>query len=173
MVTATPVAAPLSLTCRSRAFSAERGRPRRRGFLLETRRTSFEESVGDFMSRDGSVVVTRTPQEIFADHVAAVSHGDMAAIVKNYADDAVIVTSHGVLEGPAGVESFFRQTLEALPEVELSATSAVFGGNALLLHWTASSPQGRVDDGVDTFLFANGLIQLETSSFTLQPIRAR
>src|SRR6476646_10663645 len=111
------------------------------------------------MSRDGSDVVTRTPQEIVADHVAAVSHGDMAAIVNNYADDAVIVTSHGVLEGPAGVESFFRQTLEALPEVELSATSAVFGGNALLLHWTASSPQGRVDDGVDTFLFANGLIQ--------------
>ena len=111
--------------------------------------------------------MSRSNEEVFAAHVAAVGKGDIAGILNDYAEDAVLLTSRGAIESRSGIEGFFSQTLAALPQVELSATSAVFGGNALLLNWTASSPAGRINDGVDTFVFADGLIQVQTSSFTL------
>ena len=74
----------------------------------------------------------------------------------------MLLTSRGAIESRSGIEGFFSQTLAALPQVELNATSAVFGGNALLLNWTASSPAARINDGVDTFVFADGLIQMQT-----------
>ena len=47
--------------------------------------------------------------------------------------------------------------------------TATFAGDALLLRWTAASPQGRIDDGVDSFVFADGMIRLQTASFTVAP----
>ena len=34
--------------------------------------------------------------------------------------------------------------------------------------WTAESPAGRIDDGVDTFVCEDGLIKLQSASFTVQ-----
>jgi len=36
--------------------------------------------------------VTRSPQEILSDHLAAVEHGDIATIVEDYREDAVLLT---------------------------------------------------------------------------------
>jgi len=41
-----------------------------------------------------------------------------------------------------------------------------------LFQWTLISPAGRVNDGVDTFVFADGVIRLQTSAFTVQPIES-
>lgn len=94
----------------------------------------------------------------------------MAAILEDYAPDAVLLTPQGALDGHAGVEAFFRQASAALGDFELSVTWTVFGGDALLARWTASSPTGRIDDGIDSFVFVNGRIQVQTSSFTIQTV---
>ncbi len=94
----------------------------------------------------------------------------MTAILADYAPDAVLLTSQGALEGHSGVEAFFRQASAALGTFELSVTGTVFGGDALLAHWTASSPTGRIDDGIDSFVFVDGRIQVQTSSFTIQAV---
>jgi ketosteroid isomerase-like protein len=100
--------------------------------------------------------------------VQAVNTGDLAAILKNYADDAVVLTPQGPLEGKPGVEAFFRQAFSLLPQAQVSAKQVVSTEAALLVWWGAESPKGRVDDGVDTFVFERGLIKLQSISFSPQ-----
>ena len=57
----------------------------------------------------------------------------------------------------------------AFADVEFTITSRVFGGDALLVRWTATASAGEVDDGVDTFVFADGKITLQSSWFTIEP----
>jgi ketosteroid isomerase-like protein len=45
---------------------------------------------------------TRTPEEIFGHHAAALMKGDIDEIVVDYADDAVFVAPDRVLRGKAG-----------------------------------------------------------------------
>ena len=99
----------------------------------------------------------------------AVTEGDMPRVLKDYSDDAVLLTPQGALLGHEGVESFYAQALAMLPGLQLSATSVVSGGNALLVNWTASSSTGSISDGVDTFVFADDSIKVQTSCFTVQP----
>ncbi len=113
--------------------------------------------------------MTRTPEEILTAHVLAVTEGDMPRVLKDYSDDAVLLTPQGALLGHEGVESFYAQALAMLPGLQLSATSVVSGGNALLVNWTASSSTGSISDGVDTFVFADDSIKVQTSCFTVQP----
>ncbi|HEY5978481.1 MAG TPA: nuclear transport factor 2 family protein [Microlunatus sp.] len=113
--------------------------------------------------------MTRSPEEVFADHLSALALRDVTAIGKDYADDALLLTSRGAVEGRHGVEQFFRQALEMLPDVEFQIGPTVFGGDALLVWWTATATAGHVDDGVDTLRFADGLIQLQASAFTIEP----
>ena len=114
--------------------------------------------------------MTRTPQEIIADHGAALTTLDLSGILKDYRDDSVILTSQGALEGLAGVETFYTQALEMLPEVKFSVVSVTYGADAALMLWTAVSIAGEIKDGVDTFVFDHGAIRLQTISFTFEPL---
>ena len=44
----------------------------------------------------------------------------------------------------------------------------IFEGNVLFLEWNADAAATRADDGVDTFLFDDGLIRVQTVRYTLQ-----
>jgi len=59
--------------------------------------------------------------------------------------------------------------LETLPGIQLTAASVVAGGAALLVNYTATSPAGSVSDGVDSFVFAEDAIKIQTASFTVVP----
>jgi hypothetical protein len=112
--------------------------------------------------------MTRSLEDAFRDHGRAVNSGDLQAILSDYADDAVILTAQNPLEGKASGETFFAQALSLLPRVQVSAKQTVLSGNALLVWWSAESPPGRIDDGIDTFVYENGLIKLQSASFTVQ-----
>ena len=112
--------------------------------------------------------MTRSPEDVFSAHLNAVNSGDLPGILENYADDVVVLTAQGALEGKAGVEGFFKQAFSLLPQAQVSAKQVVSSGGALLVWWGAESPAGRVDDGVDTFVFEGGLIKLQSISFSPQ-----
>jgi len=114
--------------------------------------------------------MTRSPQEVFTAHKTALAQRDAVAIVQDFREDAVLLTAQGAMEGRSGVETFYTQALAALPQMEINYTSAVYAGDALLVQWTASSTAGRITDGVDTFIFADGAIRLQTSAFTIEPM---
>lgn len=111
---------------------------------------------------------TRSPQEVFAHHAQALGAEDLDGIVADYADDAVIITPSRVLRGKDGVRENFVQLLGEVPQAAWDIKNSVYEGDAMLLEWAAEGGGNRIDDGVDTFIFRDGMIRLQTIRYTLQ-----
>jgi ketosteroid isomerase-like protein len=108
----------------------------------------------------------RTPQEVFAHHGKALAAGDLDEIVADYADDSVVISSSGVARGKDGIRKVFVKLLDELPDAVWDLKTLVFDGDVLFLEWAADSALNRVDDGVDTFVFRNGKIWVQTVRHT-------
>jgi hypothetical protein len=113
----------------------------------------------------------RSPQEVFAHHAEALGAEDLDGIVADYTDDAVIITPTRVLRGKDGVRENFVQLLGEVPQAAWDIKNTVYEGDAMLLEWGAEGGGNRVDDGVDTFIFRDGMIRLQTIRYTLSPAR--
>ena len=111
--------------------------------------------------------MSRTPQETLGAHFDAVGAGDLTRLLADYAEDAVILTGDGVLQGHSGVQAFYANALQLLPEAQFAVGGTTYSDDAALVHWTAQSNAGRIDDGVDTFVFRDGNIRLHTIHFTI------
>ncbi len=112
---------------------------------------------------------TRTPQEVFQHHGEALMAGDMDEIVSDYADDAVMITPDGVLRGKDGIREGFTKLLGDLPNADWELPTTIFEGDVLFLEWKARSAERKAEDGIDTFVFGDGLIRVQTVRYTLTP----
>jgi ketosteroid isomerase-like protein len=112
--------------------------------------------------------MARTPQEVFQHHAAALGAGDLDEIVADYSDDAVFITPAGIQRGKDGVRAAFTQLLADVPNAAWTLPTQIYEGDLLFLEWTADAAQTRVDDGIDTFVFRDGLILAQTVRYTLQ-----
>ena len=112
--------------------------------------------------------MARTPEEIFQHHAQALGAGDLDEIVADYSDDAVFISPAGVKRGKDGVREAFTQLLADVPNAAWDLKTLIFEGDALFLEWTADAGATRVDDGIDTFIFLDGVIRLQTVRYTLQ-----
>ena len=112
---------------------------------------------------------TRTPQEVFQHHAEALVGGDLEGIVSDYADDAVFITPDAVRRGKDGVREAFRQLLSDLPNAEWEVPTQVFEDDLLFIEWRATAKEVRVEDGIDTFVFRDGMIRAQTVRYTLIP----
>jgi hypothetical protein len=109
---------------------------------------------------------TRTPQELFGHHGEVLVAGDLEGIVSDYSDDAII-TPEGALRGKDGVRQAFEKLLGDLPNAEWELLSTNFADDVLLLEWKATSEKTKAEDGIDTFVFRDGLIRVQTVRYTL------
>ena len=112
---------------------------------------------------------SRTPQEVFAHHGRALAAGDLDEIVVDYADDSVLITPAGVARGRDGIRDAFAKLLDDLPNAAWDLKNQIFEGDVLFLEWSADSAVNRVDDGVDTFVFRDGMIWAQTVRYTPRP----
>jgi hypothetical protein len=113
--------------------------------------------------------MARTPQEIFEHHGAVLVAGDIDGIVDDYSDDALVITPSGVMRGKDGVRQAFEGLLGDLPDAAWEIPTQVFEDDILFIEWSATSEKARVRDGVDTFVFRDGLIRVQTVRYTLEP----
>jgi hypothetical protein len=111
--------------------------------------------------------MARTPQEVFEHHGQALVAGDLDGIVSDYTDDAIFITPDGVLRGKDGVRQGFVKLLGDLPDADWELPTMLFEDDILLLEWKAESARTKADDGIDTFVFRDGLIQVQTVRYTL------
>jgi ketosteroid isomerase-like protein len=112
---------------------------------------------------------TRTPQEVFQHHAEVLIGGDLEGIVSDYADDAVFITPDGVRRGKDGVREAFMKLLGDVPDAEWDVPTQIYEGDLLFIEWSAVSKDARVEDGIDTFVFRDGLISAQTVRYTLVP----
>jgi ketosteroid isomerase-like protein len=112
--------------------------------------------------------MTRTPEEGFQHHVDALGAGDLDEIVADYADDAVLITPAGTLRGHDSIRAAFAHLLADIPDAAWTLRTQVYEGDVLFLEWAADAGATFVEDGIDTFIFGDGLIRLQTVRYTLQ-----
>ena len=112
--------------------------------------------------------MARTPEEVFAHHAQALGAGDLEGIVADYSDDAVFISPAGVKRGKSGIREAFTQLLADVPDTAWSLKTQIYEDDVLFLEWAADAARTRVDDGIDTFIFAGGQIRLQTIRYTLQ-----
>jgi ketosteroid isomerase-like protein len=115
--------------------------------------------------------MARSPQEVFAHHAQALGAGDLDEIVADYADDSVFITPAGVLRGKEGIRTAFTQLLADVPNATWDLPTQIYDGDVLFLEWTADAGATRVDDGIDTFVFRDGQITVQTVRYTVQYVR--
>ena len=112
--------------------------------------------------------MTRTPEEVFAHHAQALGAGDLDGIVADYADDAVFITPAGTKRGKNGIREAFTQLLADVPNAAWELKTQIYEGDVFFLEWAAVSAATKVEDGIDTFVFRDGLIRVQTVRYTLQ-----
>lgn len=112
---------------------------------------------------------SRTPQEVFAHHGAALAAGDLDEILTDYAEDSVLITPACVARGGQAIRRVFAQLLADIPDANWDLKTQLFDGDVLFLEWAADSAVSRVDDGVDTFVFRDGMIPAQTVRYTPHP----
>ena len=112
--------------------------------------------------------MARTPEEVFSHHAQALGAGDLDEIVADYADDAVFITPAGVKRGKDGVREGFTQLLADVPNATWELPTQIYEGDILFLEWAADAARTRVEDGIDTFVFRDGLIRVQTVRYTVQ-----
>ena len=112
--------------------------------------------------------MTRTPQEVFSHHAQALGAGDLDGIVTDYADDAVFITPAGIKRGQDGIREAFTQLLADVPNAAWELKTQTYEDDVLFLEWTAVSAATKVEDGIDTFIFRDGLIRIQTVRYTVQ-----
>ena len=113
--------------------------------------------------------MSRTPQEVFQHHAEALGAEDLEGIVSDYADDAIFITPDGVVRGKDGVRQAFTKLLADIPGASWELPTQLYEDDILLLEWKATSSVGRVEDGIDTFVFRDGSIRVQTVRYTLIP----
>ncbi len=111
--------------------------------------------------------MTRTPEEVFQHHAQALGAGDLDKIIADYADDAVLITPAGVRRGTEGIRAAFTQLLADVPDAAWDLKTQIYEDDVLFLEWAADAAATRVEDGIDTFVFRDGLIRVQTVRYTL------
>jgi hypothetical protein len=65
------------------------------------------------------------------------------------------------------VREGFTTLLADVPNAQWDVPTQIFEGDVLFIEWTAKAASSRVEDGVDTFIFRDGQIVLQTVRYTL------
>lgn len=111
---------------------------------------------------------TRSPEEVFAHHGQSLGAEDLEEIVADYADDAILVVQKEVFRGKDGARQVFTQLLADVPQAKWDLQT-VFVDDVLYLEWKATGGGRKVEDGIDTFIFVDGLIRVQTVVYSVGP----
>ena len=111
--------------------------------------------------------MTRTPEEAFSHHAQALGAGDLDEIVADYTDDAVFISPAGVKRGKDGIREAFVELLADVPDADWDLKTQIYENDVLFLEWAADAAATRVEDGIDTFVFRDGMIRVQTVRYTL------
>jgi predicted SnoaL-like aldol condensation-catalyzing enzyme len=102
-------------------------------------------------------------------HAQALGAEDLEEIVADYSDDAIFITQAGVLRGKDGIRQAFTKLLGEIPQATWDLKTTIYEDDILFLEWSAEGGGNRIQDAVDTFVFRDGLIRVQTVRYTLQP----
>jgi SnoaL-like domain len=110
----------------------------------------------------------RTPEETFGHHPQTLMAEDLDGIMQDYTESSYLVNPSGVLHGKSAIRGFFNDLIKAVPQAKWDVKTT-YCEDILFLEWTADSKAASVSDGVDTFIFKDGMIHIQTVRATIVP----
>ena len=111
----------------------------------------------------------RSAEEVFRDHLALRSRGEVELdIERNYDPNVVLIRASNVYRGQDGVRECARQLRKDIGDARVTYKTARVEGEVAFLEWTVHSDGVVVEDGVDTFVIRNGRIATKTLHYTVQ-----
>ena len=113
-------------------------------------------------------MATRTAEEVFAHHGQALGAEDLEDIVSDYTDDAILIMQKQVYRGQDGARQVFTQLLGDVPQAKWDLET-VFVDDVLYLEWKAAGGGRKIEDGIDTFVFRDGMIRVQTVAYHVGP----
>ena len=112
----------------------------------------------------------RSTQEVLEDHLALLQCGDLETdLMRNYAEDCVVLTSFGVFRGHDGLRRAARVLADQIGRPQLLFTSQMWHGELAFVEWSADTQKAHVDDGADSYWIRDGRIQAVTIRYTVHP----
>lgn len=115
-----------------------------------------------------AIPMARTAEEVFAHHGQALGAENLEEIVADYTDDAILIVQGTVYRGKDGARQVFVQLLSDVPQATWDLNT-VFADDVLYLEWKATGGGRTVQDGIDTFIFADGMIRVQTVVYHVGP----
>jgi hypothetical protein len=100
---------------------------------------------------------------VLEDHLAKRKAGSLDEdLAENFAEDVVLLTSHGLLRGHESVRRLARQLAADFPDNGFEYRNVLLEGELGFLEWSATSERARVRDGADSYLIRDGKIVAQT-----------
>ncbi len=103
-------------------------------------------------------------QKFAADRMAAFGKGDAAALLAQYADDAIAITPTGVLHGRAEIKGLVDGIIAefAQPGVKFEFLSQTSEGDIVTFVWKAETAKNVYDFAAETYVLKDGLATVQT-----------
>ena len=105
-------------------------------------------------------------EETFARHSRALRSEQLNDVVATFHDDATVIANNKAYRGFDGIRQAFAQLLSEVPQAEWEV-DRIWAGDVLYMEWKACSARAHIDDGIDTVVFRDGKIQVQTIHYTL------
>lgn len=112
---------------------------------------------------------TRSTREVFDDHLHLALIGDVETdIHRNFAENCVLLTTYGVFKGYDGIREAAELLMRQLPNAQYRYRTTLCHGEIAFVEWEADADGVTVDDGADSFLIRNGVIEVMTIHYTVR-----
>jgi ketosteroid isomerase-like protein len=114
---------------------------------------------------------TRSAKEVLDDHLRESQEGSVEAdLARNYAEDVVVLSGHGVHRGHDGLWQLAEMLREELPDSTFEYRTYLVEGAVGFLEWSGRSGNAYVDDGADSYVIRDGKIVAQTIHYTVKRI---
>jgi ketosteroid isomerase-like protein len=109
-----------------------------------------------------------TAEKIVQHHITAAEHQNVAEIMLDYADDALLIAPDGIYRGKQAIQGAFENLLNQ-PAPVMTLTRSVYEGDVGFIVWTMNAGQPDAVQGSDTFIIRDGKIAVQTVAILSPP----
>lgn len=112
----------------------------------------------------------RTTEDVLDEHLDLRRRGDLEAdLRRNYAEDVVLMTTHGSFRGHDGVRESNAMFMQAFAQADTRVERRATTGELAVIRWSARPDPAVVVSGEETLLIRNGKIVIQTIQVDLEP----
>lgn len=111
-------------------------------------------------------------QQLLDHHLAAVRSGDLEALLRDYHDDAILLTTSRTRRGKEDIRSYFDSFFRGygLSGSQVQMLQRSVEGELALITWTAKSDLFELSHGADTYVVRDGKILMHTRAFGVKTL---